>query len=119
MAQHHSQRFLISYDSGKSWKIDVIPNTTLYNIRVGDKYWTVGTEVIHKDSRAVVTQCQYSADGEKWDQSSNNLSSCRPQVRAHHRLLAMTTAVTGILMDADVSSSQGRGLFVLNSGSCH
>ena len=52
----------------------------------------------------MVTRCQYSADGEKWDQSSNNLSSCRPQVRANHRLLAMTIGVTGILIDADVSS---------------
>ena len=44
MVQYNGQPFLISEDSGKSWKIDVIPDTTLYNIRVGDKYWTVGTE---------------------------------------------------------------------------
>jgi hypothetical protein len=37
-AQYNGQRFLVTQDSGKSWKFIAIPNTTLYSfLRVGGK----------------------------------------------------------------------------------
>jgi Photosynthesis system II assembly factor YCF48 len=83
-AQYEGQRFLVTDDSGKSWKFVAIPNTMLYSfLRVSGKYWTVGTEVIHKDQPGGgygVPVALYSSDGEKWDHSSNDLSSCKPQM---------------------------------------
>lgn len=83
-AQYEGQRFLVTDDSGKSWKFIAIPNTTLYSfLRVSGKYWTVGTEVIHKDQPGGgygVPVALYSSDGEKWDHSNNDLSSCKPQM---------------------------------------
>jgi Photosynthesis system II assembly factor YCF48 len=80
-AQYEGQRFLVTEDSGKSWKFVEIPNTTLYNfLRVQSKYWTVGTEVIHKDQPGGgygVPVALYSSDGEKWDHSSVDLSACK------------------------------------------
>jgi Photosynthesis system II assembly factor YCF48 len=80
-AQYEGQRFLVTDDSGKSWKFVAIPNTTLYSfIRVSGKYWTVGTEVIHKDQPGGgygVPVALYSSDGEKWEHSTNDISSCK------------------------------------------
>lgn len=80
-AQYEGQRFLVTEDSGKSWKFVSIPNTTLYSfLRVQDKYWTVGTEVIHKDQPGGgygVPAAFYSSDGVKWDLSNNDLSECK------------------------------------------
>jgi Photosynthesis system II assembly factor YCF48 len=80
-AQYEGQRFLVTEDSGKSWKFVAIPNTTLYSfLRVRDKYWTVGTEVIHKDQPGGgygVPVALYSSDGIKWDHSDNDLSECK------------------------------------------
>jgi hypothetical protein len=40
-AQYEGQRFLVTDDSGKSWKFVAIPNTTLYSfLRVSGKYRT-------------------------------------------------------------------------------
>src|SRR5215510_186275 len=83
-AQYEGQRFLVTEDSGKSWKFLAIPNTTLYSfLRVADKYWTVGTEVIHKDQPGGgygVPVALYSSDGEKWEHSNNDVSACKPQM---------------------------------------
>jgi hypothetical protein len=83
-AQYNGQRFLVTQDSGKSWKFVDIPSTTLYSfLRVGGKYWTVGTEVIHKDQPGggyAVPVALFSTDGEKWDHSAGDLSSCKPHM---------------------------------------
>ncbi len=83
-AQYEGQRFLVTEDSGKSWKFLAIPNTTLYSfLRVQGKYWAVGTEVIHKDQPGggySVPVAFYSPDGEEWDRPSNDLSSCKPEM---------------------------------------
>jgi hypothetical protein len=83
-AQYEGQRFLITTDSGKSWKFIAIPNTTLYSfLRVRSNYWTVGTEVIHKDQPGggyAVPVALYSSDGEKWEHATNDLSSCKPEM---------------------------------------
>ena len=80
-AQYEGQEFLVTGDSGKSWKFVAIPNTTLYSfLRVQGKYWTIGTEVIHKDEPGggySVPVAFYSSDGEKWDRSDNELSACK------------------------------------------
>jgi len=80
-AQYQGQRFLVTDDSGKSWKFVAIPNTTLYSfLRVDGKYWTVGTEVIHKDQPGGgygVPVALYSSDGEQWEHSSHDLSACK------------------------------------------
>jgi len=83
-AQYESQSFLVTEDSGKSWHVVDIPNTTLYSfLRVGDKYWTVGTEVIHKEQKGggyAVPVAFYSSDGEKWSHSTSDLSACGPEM---------------------------------------
>jgi hypothetical protein len=83
-AQYESQTFLITQDSGKSWHVIDIPNTTLYSfLRVGDKYWTVGIEVIHKEQKGggyAVPVALYSSDGEKWTHSTSDLSACGPEM---------------------------------------
>ncbi len=80
-AEYEGQGFLITQDSGKSWKFVTIPNTTLHSfLRVGDKYWTIGTEVIHKDQPGGgygVPVALYSSDGDKWEHSDRDISSCR------------------------------------------
>jgi len=45
--------------------------------------WMVGTEAIHKDQPGGgdgVPVALYSSDGEKWDHSSNDPSSCKSQM---------------------------------------
>ncbi len=89
-AQYEGQGFLVTRDSGKSWMFVAIPNTTLYSfLRVQGKYWAIGTEVVHKEQRGgyAVPVALYSADGEKWDHSSNDLYECKPQM-----CVACTTA---------------------------
>jgi hypothetical protein len=80
-AQYASQAFLFTQDSGKSWNFLNIPNVTLYSfLRVRGQYWAVGTEVIHKDQPGggyAVPVALYSADGEKWSHSNNDLSACK------------------------------------------
>jgi hypothetical protein len=84
--QYASQAFLFTQDSGKSWNSLNIPNVTLYSfLRVGGQYWAVGTEVIHKDQPGggyAVPVALYSADGEKWNHASNDLSACKLQMCA-------------------------------------
>ena len=58
-AQYEGQRFLVTSDSGKTWNVTLIPDSTLYSfLRVQGKYWTVGTQVVRKTSRAVAMPCQ-------------------------------------------------------------
>jgi photosystem II stability/assembly factor-like uncharacterized protein len=80
-AQYESQSFLFTEDSGKSWHLLNVPNVTLYSfLRVEGRYWAVGTEVIHKDQPGggyAVPVALYSADGETWNHSTNDLSACK------------------------------------------
>ncbi len=80
-AQYETQAFLFTEDSGKTWHFLNIPNVTLYSfLRVGDRYWAVGTEVIHKDQPGggyAVPVALYSVDGETWNHSTNDLSACK------------------------------------------
>jgi hypothetical protein len=80
-AQYESQAFLSTQDSGKTWKVQNIPNVTLYSfLRVEGSYWAVGTEVIHKDQPGggySVPVAVYSADGENWDHSTADMASCK------------------------------------------
>jgi photosystem II stability/assembly factor-like uncharacterized protein len=80
-AQYETQGFLFTEDSGKTWHFLNIPNVTLYSfLRVRDRYWAVGTEVIHKDQPGggyAVPVALYSADGETWNHSTNDLSACK------------------------------------------
>src|SRR5208282_2219106 len=82
--QYESQAFLSTHDSGKSWSIVNIPNVTLYSfLRVDGQYWTVGTEVIHKDQPGggyAVPVALYSTDGEKWNHSAGDLSACKMEM---------------------------------------
>jgi len=83
-AQYEGQGFLTTEDSGQSWRFSTIPNVTLYSfLRVQGKYWTVGTEVIHKDQPGggyAVPVALYSSDGSKWEHTSNDLSACKLQM---------------------------------------
>jgi photosystem II stability/assembly factor-like uncharacterized protein len=89
-AQYETQGFWFTNDSGKSWKFLNIPNVTLYSfLGVQGKYWTVGTEVIHKDQPGGgygVPVALYSSDGEKWEHLNNDLSACKL-----HMCIACTT----------------------------
>jgi len=80
-AQYEGQGFLVTGDSGKSWKFSTIPNVTLYSfLGFLGKYWTVGTEVVHKDQPGGgygVPVALYSSDGETWEHSNNDISACR------------------------------------------
>jgi photosystem II stability/assembly factor-like uncharacterized protein len=80
-AQYEAQSFLFTEDSGKTWRFLNIPNVTLYSfLRVKNQYWAVGTEVIHKDQPGggyAVPVAVYSADGETWNHSTNDLSACK------------------------------------------
>jgi len=80
-AQYETQGFLVSQDSGASWKFLTIPNVTLYSfLRAQGKYWAIGTEVVHKDQPGGghgVPVALYSSDGEKWNHSNNDLSACK------------------------------------------
>jgi photosystem II stability/assembly factor-like uncharacterized protein len=83
-AQYESQAILSTQDSGKSWSFVNIPNVTLYSfLRVDGQYWTVGTEVIHKDQPGggyAVPVALYSTDGEKWNHSAGDLSACKMEM---------------------------------------
>jgi hypothetical protein len=80
-AQYETQSFLFTGDSGKTWRFLNIPNVTLYSfLCVKGQYWAVGTEVVHKDQPGggyAVPVALYSADGETWNHSTNDLSACK------------------------------------------
>jgi hypothetical protein len=80
-AQYEGQRFLVSSDSGKTWSITLIPDSTIYSfLRVGGQYWAVGTQVIGKDKPGgghAVAAAFYSSDGEKWTHSNSDVSACQ------------------------------------------
>ena len=61
-----------------------IPNVTLYSfLRAQGKYWTIGTEVIHKDQPGggfAVPVALYSSDGTQWVHSRSDLSACKPEM---------------------------------------
>lgn len=83
-AQYEPQSFLVTEDAGKSWKVVSIPNATLYSfLRVQNRYWAVGTEVIHKDKPGggyAVPVALFSSNGIQWDHSSNDLSACKMEM---------------------------------------
>jgi hypothetical protein len=83
-AQYEPQTLLVTEDSGKSWHVVNIPNVTLYSfLRVQDRYWTIGTEVIHKDQPGggyAVPVALHSSNGMKWDHSTNDLSACKSEM---------------------------------------
>jgi photosystem II stability/assembly factor-like uncharacterized protein len=80
-AQYEPQAFLFTQDGGKSWKFLNIPNVTLYSFfRMDGKYWTVGTEVIHKTDQGggySVPVALFSSDGTKWEHADGDLSACK------------------------------------------
>ncbi|HTR25702.1 MAG TPA: hypothetical protein VMI10_17125 [Terriglobales bacterium] len=80
-AQYEGQRFLVSSDSGKTWRITLIPDSTIYSfLRVGGQYWAVGTQVIGKDKPGgghAVASAFYSSDGEKWSHANSDVSACQ------------------------------------------
>jgi hypothetical protein len=80
-AQYEGQRFLVTSDSGKTWSMTLIPDSTIYSfLRVREQYWTVGTQVIGKDKPGgghAVPVVFYSPDGVKWTQASSDVSACK------------------------------------------
>jgi hypothetical protein len=80
-AQYEGQRFLVSSDSGKTWSITFIPDSTIYSfLRAGGQYWAVGTQVIGKDKPGggrAVAAAFYSSDGEKWTHANSDVSACQ------------------------------------------
>ena len=80
-AQYEGQRFLVSSDSGKTWRITFIPDSTMYSfLRVGGQYWAVGTQVVGKDKPGGghgVAAAFYSSDGEKWTHANSDVSACQ------------------------------------------
>jgi len=80
-AQYEGQRFLVSSDSGKTWSITVIPDSTIYSfLRAGGQYWAVGTQVIGKDKPGgghAVAAAFYSSDGERWTHATSDVSACQ------------------------------------------
>ncbi len=83
-AQYFAQSFLVTGDSGESWKFINVPNVTLYSFLAAEgKYWAIGTEVIHKkrpDGGYAVPVALYSSDGERWTHSTADLASCKPEM---------------------------------------
>jgi Photosynthesis system II assembly factor YCF48 len=80
-AQYEGQRFLVTSDSGKTWSITSIPDSTIYSfLRAREQYWAVGTQVIGKDKPGgghAVPVAFYSSDGEKWTQANSDVSGCK------------------------------------------
>lgn len=80
-AQYEGQRFLVSSDSGKTWRITLIPDSTIYSfLRVGGQYWAVGTQVIGKGKPGgghAVASAFYSSDGDKWTHANSDVSACQ------------------------------------------
>jgi hypothetical protein len=72
--------FLFTIDGGISWSFIGVPNTTITSMLIqGDKYWAVGTEVVHKDKPGggyAVPLALYSSDGEKWEHSQHDIQMC-------------------------------------------
>ena len=80
-AQYEGQRFLVTSDSGKTWSITLIPDSTIYSfLGVQGQYWAVGTQVIGKDKPGgghAVPVAFYSSDGRKWAQATSDVSACK------------------------------------------
>jgi photosystem II stability/assembly factor-like uncharacterized protein len=80
-AQYEGQRFLVTSDSGKTWSITLIPDSTIYSfLRAGGQYWAVGTQVVGKDKPGGghgVAAAFYSSDGEKWTHANSDVSACQ------------------------------------------
>ena len=72
--------FLFTKDGGISWAFMGVPNTTITSMLIeADKYWAIGTEVIHKDKPGggyAVPLALYSSDGEKWEHSQHDIQMC-------------------------------------------
>lgn len=72
--------FLYTKDSGSSWALLQIPSTTITSLLIqGDKYWAVGTEVIHKDQPGggyAVPLVLSSSDGEHWEHTKHDVQMC-------------------------------------------
>jgi hypothetical protein len=72
--------FIYTKDSGASWGLLQVPNTTITSLLIRDgKYWAVGTEVVHKDQPGggyAVPLLLYSSDGERWEHSKHDIQMC-------------------------------------------
>ena len=80
-AQYEGQIFLVTSDAGKTWSITGVPDSTIYSfLGIRGQYWTVGTQVIHKDEPGggyAVPVAFSSPDGQKWIQTTSDVSACR------------------------------------------
>jgi hypothetical protein len=83
-AQYEPSTFLVSVDAGKTWKRADVPNSTLYSfIATREKYWAIGTEVIHKEQKGggyAVPVSWYSSDGLEWARSTSDLTACKMEM---------------------------------------
>lgn len=83
-AQYYSQTFLITDDGGKTWSFADVPDSTLYSfLRVGDQYWTVGTQVVGKGKPGAglaAPAAFYSSDGRKWISTANDIAACHMEM---------------------------------------
>lgn len=72
--------FLLTKDAGTNWTFLEIPNVTITSLLVEeDKYWAVGTEVVHKDKPGggyAVPLALYSDDGEHWEHTEHDIQMC-------------------------------------------
>jgi hypothetical protein len=83
-ASYYEQRLLVTTTAGKSWNLVDIPSAGFNSlVRVGGKYEGVGGEVIHKEDKGGgygVSAAFVSADGEKWEHTSGDISLCKPDL---------------------------------------
>lgn len=83
-AQYYDQRFLVTVDGGRAWKLVELPSVTLKSfLEVNGKYQAVGTEVIHKEDKGggyAVAAAFVSTDGQKWEHTSGDISLCKPDL---------------------------------------
>ncbi len=72
--------FLYTNDSGASWTLAQVPSTTITTLLIqADKYWAVGSEVIHKERPGggyAVPLLLYSSDGARWEHSNHDIQMC-------------------------------------------
>jgi hypothetical protein len=86
-AAYYHQKFLLTKDSGLSWKVIDIPSTGLTQLtKHGGEYWFAGMEVIEKDKPGGgygVPLLMHSSDGEEWTHlprwSQKEFSECNTQ----------------------------------------
>ncbi len=79
-AQYYSHVFVATEDGGKTWKSASIPHANIYSfLRVGDKYWAVGNEVVHREVHGGYAEAATwsSTDGIAWVKGSNDVSACQ------------------------------------------